>query len=637
MKIANKILAITFLISGIAIAGIAGLTLDAASEALRDLSRRRLFDNVSREARIIQSSVDMVRSDIAMLGEGGTLGVLAEAPPMPSSEDLQMLGDQIDAMMRKRPAYAQTKVILAGAAGPRVVRSARIGDNVRTFLDLPVINPRHQEILKEPQGLRGGEVLFVAPSRLDQQDGEQIARRMLFFSSPVFTKNGTVAGAVSVAVDFETLVRGMGRPYDDIDYFVTDRAGQYLFRSVSDAEKPIRRASASLLDDLNLYERWSTWLARDNGHLLDELAGQGMAIALQRIELLPGARNGERQMLIVGGIVSAADTEMKVGMFRNRLMIAVTGVGALMALALLLATAYLTRPIGQLTEAANRIAAGERDVVAPTQQRDEIGVLARAMMRMAEALRNAAQHGEQAALGRMATMVAHDLRNALSSVKMNLKILYAHHREADNERLDSCEIALDQVRYMENILNDMLAYARPDRLELDWLDLGDIIHTAVVSHLPDITSKSVNVETGGAEKLPTLQGDRNKLLQVFQNIIDNAVQAAPEGGRILISVRPLLFDSRPAVEIRIVDNGVGVPPDIADKIFEPFFTTRARGTGLGLAIVQRIVKQHGGTVSLASAPEGGTVATVTLPLTPPVQDIPVVAEADASDEAPSEK
>lgn len=634
MKIANKILAITFLISGVAIAGIAGLTLDAATEALRDLSKRRLFDNVSREARIIQNSVGMVKSDIAMLGARGALGVQTEAAPMPSADDLQMLGDQIDAMMRKRPAYAQTQVILAGAGGPRVVRSTRIGDTVRTFFDPPAMKPRYQEVLREPQGLRSGAILLVAPVRPDQQDGERMAKRVLHFSLPVTAKSGAIAGAVSVVVDFEALVHGMGRPHDDIDYFVADSTGQYLFRSVSDAERPIRRASASLLNDLSLQERWSAWLAQDSGHLQVELADQGMAVALHRVELLNGARNDDRQVLIVGGIASLADAEMKIGKFRGELMIVVIGVGALMALALAFSTAYLTRPITELTAAANRIASGEQGVVAPTRQRDEIGVLASAVMRMAQALRNAAKNDEQAAMGRMATMVAHDLRNALSSVKMNVKILYTHHREAGDDHLDSCEIALDQIRYMESILNDMLAYAHPDGLELDWLDLGDIIRTAVVSLHPAITGKAVNVETGRDDKLPTLQGDRNKLLQVFQNVIDNAIQAAPEGGRVSIAARSLLYDSRPAVEIRIVDNGAGVPADIADKIFEPFFTTRARGTGLGLAIVQRIVKQHGGEVFLASAPEGGTAATILLPLTPPVQESATAPGADA-DEAES--
>ncbi len=635
MKIANKILGITFLISGVAIAGIAGLTLDAATDALRDLSKRRLFDNVSREARIIQNSVGMVKGDIAMLGERGALGVQTEAASAPSADDLQMLGDQIDAMMRKRPAYAQTQVILAGSAGPRVVRSTRIGDNVRTFFDPPAEKPRYQEVLREPQGLRSGEILLVAPVRQDQLDGERMAKRVLYFSMPVAARSGAVAGAVSVVVDFETLVRGMGRPHDDIDYFIADSTGQYLFRSMSDAERPVRRASASLLNDLSLQERWTAWLAEDSGHLQVELPDQGMAVALHRVELLNGARNDDRKMLIVGGMASLADTEMKIGKFRGELTIVVVAVGALMALALAFSTAYLTRPIAELTAAANRIASGERDVVAPTGQRDEIGVLANAVMRMAQALRNAAKNNEQAAMGRMATMVAHDLRNALSSVKMNVKILHTHHREAGGDQLDSCEIALDQVRYMESILNDMLAYAHPDSLELDWLDLGDIIRTAVVSLHPDIAGKSVNVETGRDDKLPTLLGDRNKMLQVFQNVIDNAIQAAPEGGRVSIEARPLLYDSQPAVEIRIADNGAGVPAAVADKIFEPFFTTRARGTGLGLAIVQRIVRQHGGEVSLASAPEGGAVATILLPLTPPVQDSATASGAEAAAAAES--
>lgn len=615
MKISHKILAITFLISSAAIAGIAGLTINAATDALRDLSKKRLFDNISREARIIQNSVDMVKSDIAMLGGQGALGVLAESAESPPIDNLQMLGDQLDTMMRKRAAYAQIQVVLAGAGSPRVVRSTRFGDTVRTFLDPPVLNPSYQNVLREAQGLRTGEVL-VGPARQDEKDGSLVAKRVLYFSSPVIAKNGTTVGAVAVVVDFEALVRGMGRPHDDIDYYVTDSTGRYLFRSMQEPDKAGKGAATNILDDFRLHERWAAWLSQEDRHLQAELADQSMVVDLHRIELLTETRNSDRQILVVGGAASLADVEMKAVKFRSELAIVVLGVGTLMALALALATAYLTRPIGKLTAAANRIAAGDRNVVAPTHQRDEIGVLARAVMRMAEALRNAAKNDEQAAMGRMATMIAHDLRNALSSIKMNLKILYTHHRGEGDDYSDGCEIALEQVRYMENILNDMLAFARPDSMELDWVNLGDTIRTATVSLLPDVTRKSINIETGSDDKLPTVLGDRNKLLQVFQNVLDNAIQAAPEGGHVSIEARPLLHGSQPAVEIKIVDDGAGIPAEVADKIFEPFFTTRARGTGLGLAIVQRIVKQHGGQVHLAPAPGGGTVATIVLPLTP---------------------
>lgn len=118
--------------------------------------------------------------------------------------------------------------------------------------------------------------------------------------------------------------------------------------------------------------------------------------------------------------------------------------------------------------------------------------------------------------------------------------------------------------------------------------------------------------------------DGRELVQVFQNLIENAVQACPEGGRVSIATRMTAPDR---FEISIADSGEGIATDIRDKVFEPFFTTRSKGTGLGLAVVRRVVKEHGGSVDLEPGPQGGTVATVCLPLASPVgaiSEIPTV-------------
>lgn len=633
MKIAKKILAITFLISSVAIAGIAGLTLTVATDALHDLLRRSLGDSVSREARILQSSVDMVRSDMALLAEGGASSVSAEYSG-PNVDNLQMLSDQLDAMMRKRPAYAQVQIILKGAGAPRILRSTRLEDAVRTMIDPPTLNPSHEAILREKQGLRSPDVMAGPFQRQMQGRAGGPAGQVLYFTSPVAAKDGGILGAVSVAVDFDRLVGGIGRPQDAMVFAVADRTGRYLYRSGQEQHAAEPGVMASVVDEFHLRDRWGTWLVQDDPHLQFELPDRSMVVDLRRILLSDAVRDAAAEILVVGGAASYSDVEMKAAKFRSQLAVAVLGVGALMVLALAFATAHLIRPIDELTKVANRIAAGDRDVVAPTQHQDEIGVLARAMMRMADELRKAAKNAEQAAMGRMATMIAHDLRNALSSVKMNLQILYTHHRDDGDDYGDGCEIALEQVRYMENILNDMLAFARPDSLELDWVDLGETINTAAVSLLPDITRKSIEVKTASDHKLPTVLGDRNKLLQVFQNVLDNAVQAAPEGGHVTIEARSLLHESQPAVEVRVVDDGAGIAAEVAEKVFEPFFTTRARGTGLGLAIVQRIVKQHGGQVHLASVPGRGAVATIILPLTPANWNDEPAAPAPGSADSP---
>ena len=351
-----------------------------------------------------------------------------------------------------------------------------------------------------------------------------------------------------------------------------------------------------------------------------ELPGISTLLSVRRASLDTGDGEDPRNTLIVGGTAPLLDVESRAAALQRQLSMIVIGVGLLMVVTLVIATNRLLRPIDELTKVANHIASGDRSVVIPTSSDDEIGILARAMMRMADELRAAGKNSEQSAMGQMALMIAHDLRNALSAVKINLQILDSHHRQEGDGQTESCEIALGQVRYMEIILNDMLTFARPGSAEFDWVDLGDTLRTASVSLLAETTQKSIDLRMEGEEKLPTVMADRNKLFQLFQNILGNAVHAVPEWGHITIRTRCLLHESQPAVEVRIEDDGPGISPQNADKVFEPFFTTSARGTGLGLAIVRRIVDQHGGRVYLDATVTQGTTLIVLLPLTQGAQD-----------------
>lgn len=614
MKLANRILVITFLISTAAIVGIASLTVSAASEALHDFLRKSLDDSVGREARIMQYSIDMLKSDLALLAEASASGILDEHSE-PNTGSLRMLADHLNAMMRERPAYAQAQLILGGAIGQRV-RSTRSEDGGQATIDAPTGGLRYEAVLREKQGLRQWTAQFgVAPRASKGAEETAAGRNALYFSAPVLSRGGLTVGAVAIVVDFDLLVRELGRPSEDVSYYVGDQTGRYLYRS-RPAPATGDGAKGNMLDDFHLRNGWGKWLAEGEPHLQRELRDPPRVVNLRRVDLVEATSAAPPEIVVVGGMALFADVEMKVAKYRTQLAVTVLGIGTLMVLALVFAICYVVRPIESLTNVADRIAAGDPNVMAPTQRRDEIGILARAMIRMADRLRKTAKNSEQAAMGRMASMIAHDLRNALSSVKMNLHVLQGHHRKQNDDYMDGCEIALDQVRYMEHILNDMLAFARPGKLDLEWLDLGEVISTASVSLLPDALRKSIDLRSGGEQKLPTVRGDRNKLLQLFQNLLDNAIQAAPEGGHITIETRALLHDSQPAVEIKITDNGPGIAPEIAGTLFEPFITTRARGTGLGLAIVQRIVSYHRGHVTLNSGPSGGAVAKVLLPLSP---------------------
>ena len=236
--------------------------------------------------------------------------------------------------------------------------------------------------------------------------------------------------------------------------------------------------------------------------------------------------------------------------------------------------------------------------------------------------RELARAQTSAAMWRMASMVVHDLRNPLSSVKMTLQIL-GKRAEAQwgEEAQELKQIALEQVRYMEEILTDLLQFSSPDDvLKPQWVDINKVLDMAVSTTEREFHERGAKVVTEYERQLPTLHGDPTRLRQVFSNLIMNAIQSTEEVHRqphILIRTGVMLEEGvAPKIRIDICDNGPGIDPSQMEKLFEPFFTTRAKGTGLGLPIVKRIVEQHQGSIDFVPAQGGGACAIVVLPTGP---------------------
>jgi PAS domain S-box-containing protein len=225
-----------------------------------------------------------------------------------------------------------------------------------------------------------------------------------------------------------------------------------------------------------------------------------------------------------------------------------------------------------------------------------------------------------AAMGQMASMIAHDLRNPLSSVKMGMQILNKKFSSLDEESGELCHIGLEQIDYMENILSDMLTYSRPEALKPDWLSIDKVLESTLNMLRRKLDQHGANIELEYESGLPAFPGDSIKLRQVLSNLIMNAAQAMDENPldqrEITIRCDLLLDQSGSYLRIRICDQGKGFGSVETDQLFEPFFTQRTKGTGLGLAIVRQIVEQHRGKVSLQSRVPRGVCAVVMLPTVP---------------------
>jgi signal transduction histidine kinase len=167
-----------------------------------------------------------------------------------------------------------------------------------------------------------------------------------------------------------------------------------------------------------------------------------------------------------------------------------------------------------------------------------------------------------------------------------------------------------EIVVMDRIISDFLSFAKPAELNISDIDLKTIIK---------ICTKAITNERGDihlnldVNELPVIKGDEILLRQAFTNLIQNAVEAMPQGGELVIKAFTLTGSAGDFLDVSISDTGHGISENIMDKIFIPFFTTKDKGTGLGLAIVHKIVVSHGGNISIDSS-EKGTTFRIKFPL-----------------------
>jgi PAS domain S-box-containing protein len=221
---------------------------------------------------------------------------------------------------------------------------------------------------------------------------------------------------------------------------------------------------------------------------------------------------------------------------------------------------------------------------------------------------------DQAALarvGQMAAVVAHEVKNPLAGIKGAMQVLMTR-RKPDDPEIAVMRDIVSRVDQLNELISDLLLFARPRPPRMGPVSIRAVLQEATEMIRRDPAGARVHVELTGDDA--TLVGDGQLLKALFMNLMLNSAQAMQEAGRIDLAVRGGAETCR--VEVR--DQGPGVPEAIRSQIFEPFFTTKARGGGLGLAIARRTAELHGGSLSLACPPAGGTVMVVDLPLRPPV-------------------
>ncbi|MDD4786656.1 MAG: ATP-binding protein [Pirellulales bacterium] len=265
------------------------------------------------------------------------------------------------------------------------------------------------------------------------------------------------------------------------------------------------------------------------------------------------------------------------------------------------------------------------DLPALQQQVEAVAEQIRRVMDELERSRQKAMLTERlAAVGELATGVAHELRNPLTSVKLLIQTAAKREGPAAIEE-KPLQVARQEIARMESVIQGLLDFARPPQLRRVPHDLRETVRRALNLVAGHASRQQVRVLEEFPAEPVVVDGDPDQLHQVFVNLALNGIEAMEEGGPMLVSISSGAALGGRQVVFR--DRGPGIPQEIIGRIFEPFVTSKQRGTGLGLAISRRIVEDHGGALHAANRAEGGAMFTVDLP---PCEPQPEAADAQDS-------
>lgn len=343
-----------------------------------------------------------------------------------------------------------------------------------------------------------------------------------------------------------------------------------------------------------------------------------------------------------------ADIEENMANFqRTVVFFAVSTAFAFIILGSLLLTRYLVKPLERLIKATEDITEGYFPQDLEPTGRNEIGALSASLSRMADRLREDRKRIEQyiqsleesnrqlkkaqdevlrseklASLGKLAAGVAHEIGNPIGIILGYIEVL-RHHINQQEENSDTLKRIENEIMRIDKIIRELLCFSHPSKVSLHPTQVNSLIEEAasLISHQKAF--HSIELELKLEENLPLIMTDQQQFQQVMINLLINAMDAMPNGGRLTITSEQSsdaknlshTFSNQTGVKVTVRDTGIGIKREHLNSIFDPFYTTKepGKGTGLGLSVCLRIIESFGGTISVESSPGKGTTFTIILP------------------------
>ncbi len=315
------------------------------------------------------------------------------------------------------------------------------------------------------------------------------------------------------------------------------------------------------------------------------------------------------------------------GMFKEirntRLMLIFIGcIGILIGIvgAVILAN-RITNPLNRLVEATIKVSKGDFSQEIDISSQDEVGNLAQSFNEMSRRLQIARQKMEAAnrkliqaeklaSIGRISAGIAHEIRNPLTSVKLNIQKIIQSEQLGEIEK-EHLNIAQQGISQIEKFVKELLNFTRVSVLNKDLFSTKEIVEEAIKTIIHSFELKNIHLIKELQENLPSVKVDGDKIKQVIINILRNAIEAVNNNGKIGIILSKDL--EKKGIRIKIFDDGPGIPEKEKELIFEPFYTSKSSGIGMGLANAKKVINQHMGSIEVKDFNDKGTLFEIFIP------------------------
>ena len=282
----------------------------------------------------------------------------------------------------------------------------------------------------------------------------------------------------------------------------------------------------------------------------------------------------------------------------------------------------INRPISQLKDRMRRVQEGDLDIQFSHLKNDEIGSLAKNFNRMVTDLKKANQKIEElfskqmekaehlASIGELAAGLAHEIKNPIAGMKGALEIINQQTDISDPKKEIFTEMLL-QIDKINNVIHDLLSYAKPKEISMNLVDPSEAINNAIKLARTQVIDKEIDIRFKSLGNGTLALIDADKIQEVMLNLMVNSISAINNKGHISIELHE---KNQRELEILFSDDGMGIKKEHLPQIFNPFFTTKNRGTGLGLSICKKIIEAHNGSIEVESKTKEGTTFSIRLPV-----------------------